>query len=189
MPPAAAATYGTGMLPQTVPQDSRAEPRAYVRGGFGAEMDHANEMAIGYFVTVVGWQRSWINPHEIVHLSGFFAFIALASSPTVRLGPAEAATGARATVARSLMAQGVRAEVLTAHIKSFHARLKEYSALWVGVLKGANSFGAFSARVFERVQIETRSRHGYVEHLNSFPAFCDRRVKAFHASTSRAWTP
>jgi hypothetical protein len=177
------------MLPLPVRDTPRIEPRPYVRGGFGAEIDHANDVTIGYFVSVVGWPESWINPHEVVYLSGFFAFIALASSPTARLGTAEAATGARATVARSLMARGTKAEALTAHIKSFHARLKEYSVLWTGVLKDTNSFGAFSARVFEHVQTEGRSRQGYLEHLNSFPDFCERRIKAFHASTSATWAP
>ena len=36
--------------------------------------------------------RSQIDPHEVVYLAGFFAFIALVSSPSAPLGLAEAAT-------------------------------------------------------------------------------------------------
>jgi hypothetical protein len=54
-------------------------------------------------------------------------------------------------------------------------------------LKSANSFGAFSLRVFENVQSGDKSRQGYFEHLETFPDFCDRRVKAFHAATSTVW--
>ena len=163
------------------------EPQAYVRGGFGGEMDRAYDLAIGHFLALPEWPRSRINPHETVYLTGFLAFIALASSPSARLGTAEATTGARASVARLLMTHGTKAEALTARIKSFHGRLSEYSTLWVGILKGANSFGAFSSRVFENVQVGETSRQGYIEHLNAFPEFCERRIKAFHASSSATW--
>ena len=79
------------------------------------------------------------------------------------------------------MVRGTRAEQLTERIRSFQMRLGEYSALWVGVLKSANSFGAFSLRVFENVQPGDKVRQGYLEHLETFPDFCDRRIKAFHA--------
>jgi len=151
-------------------------------------MDFACFSVTSYFAGLPGWQESQIDQHEIVYLSGFFAFIALVSSPTSRLAPAEAATGARATVARRLMVRGTRAEQLTERIRAFQARLSEYSALWVGVLKSANSFGAFSLRVFENVQAGEKSREGYLEHLETFPDFCERRIKAFHAATSAAWS-
>lgn len=163
------------------------EPQAYVRGGFGGEMDRAYDLTTAHFLGLPEWQPSQVDTLEIVYLTGFLAFIALASSPSARLGSAEAATGARASVARLLMTHGTKAEALTARIKSFHARLNEYSTLWVGTLKGTNSFGAFSLRVFENVQVGDRSRQGYVEHLNAFPHFCERRIKAFHASSSATW--
>src|SRR5512141_124181 len=165
------------------------EPRAYVRGGFGEEMDFACHSVASYFVALPGWKESQINPHEIVYLTGFFAFIALASSPSARLAPAEASTGARATVARSLMVRGVKAELLTQRIRSFQGRLNEYSALWVGVLKSQNTFGAFALRAFENVQAGERTQRGYLEHLNTFPDFCERRIRAFHATVPTGWVP
>ena len=165
------------------------EPRAYVRGGFGDEMDSACASITSHFVGLPGWHEGRISAHEVVFLAGFFAFIALASSPTVRLPPPEAATGARATVARSLMMRGTKAESLTERIKVFHSRLNRYSALWVGVLKNENTFGAFASRAFENVQAEDKTRQGYVEHLNAFPDFCDCRIRAFHASVPKTWVP
>jgi hypothetical protein len=158
------------------------EPRGFVRGGFGDEMDFAYFSVTGYFLGLPGWERRPIDQYEVIYLTGFFAFVALASSPNVRLAPAEAATGARASVARSLMRQGTRSEALAPHIKAFQDRLNEYSALWVGVIKGQNSFGAFASRVFENVQAGDRTRQGYVDHLNMFSDFCERRIKALHTA-------
>jgi hypothetical protein len=158
------------------------EPRGYVRGGFGEEMDFACLSIASHFVDLPGWQESQIDPHEIVYLAGFFAFIALVSSPSAPLGLAEAATGARATVARRLMVRGTKAEMLTERLKWFQARLNKYSALWVGVLKSTNSFGAFASLAFENVQAGDKTRQGYVEHLNTFPDFCERAIRAFHAA-------
>lgn len=159
------------------------EPRGYVRGGFGEEMDLACLSVTSHFVALPGWQESRVDPDEIVYLSGFFAFIALLSSPSAPLGLAEAATGARATVARRLMVRGTRAELLTERVKWFQARLNKYSALWVGVLKSKNSFGAFASLAFENVQAGDRTRQGYVEHLNEFPNFCERTIRSFHAAS------
>ncbi len=178
--------YGNGM-PRSITRVDHTEPQAYVRGGFGEEMDFACFSFTSYFAALPGWQESQIDPHEVVYLAGFFAFVALVSSPSASLPPAEAATGARATVARRLMVRGTKAVLLTERIRSFQMRLGEYSALWVGVLKSANSFGAFSLRVFENVQAGEKSRQGYLEHLETFPAFCERRIKAFHAATSATW--
>ena len=165
------------------------EPRAYVRGGFGEEMDFACRSITSHFVALPGWHQGRISPHEVIFLAGFLAFIALASSPSVRLPPAEAATGARATVARSLMVRGTKAEFLTERIKVFQSRLNRYSALWVGVLKSENTFGAFASYSFDSVQADDKTRQGYVEHLNAFPDFCDRRIRAFHASVPTTWVP
>lgn len=165
------------------------EPRAYVRGGFGEEMDFACFSVTSYFVALPGWEEDQIDPNEIVYLTGFFAFVALVSSPSARLAPAEAATAARATVARSLMVRGTMAELLAERIKSFQTRLNEYSALWVGVLTSENSFGAFALRAFENVQAGHRTRHGYIEHLNMFPDFCERRIRDFHATVPPTSNP
>ena len=162
------------------------EPRGYVRGGFGEEMDLACLSITSHFATLPGWQESQIDPHEVAYLAGFFAFIALVSSPSAPLGLAEAATGARATVARRLMLRGMRAESLNERLKWFKARLSTYSALWVGVLKGTNSFGAFAESAFERVQAGDKTRRGYVEHLNAFPDFCERTIRAFHEAGQRS---
>lgn len=178
--------YGSGMRRLMDGQD-HSEPQAYVRGGFGEEMDFACFSVTSYFAALPGWQEGHVDQSEVVYLAGFFAFIALVSSPSARLGPAEAATGARATVARRLMVRGTKAELLTDRIRAFQKRLSEYSALWVGVLKSENSFGAFSLRVFENVQSGDKSRQGYLEHLETFPDFCERRIKAFHEATSAAW--
>jgi hypothetical protein len=162
------------------------EPRGYVRGGFGEEMDLACLSITSHFAALPGWQESQIDPHEVVYLAGFFAFIALVSSPSAPLGLAEAATGARATVARRLMLRGTRAESLNEHIKWFKARLNKYSALWVGMLKDTNTFGAFGTLVFENVQAGDKTRQGYVEHLNAFPDFCERTIRAFHEAGKRS---
>jgi len=162
------------------------EPRGYVRGGFGEEMDLACLSITSHFAALPGWQESQIDPHEVVYLAGFFAFIALVSSPSAPLGLAEAATGARATVARRLMLRGTRAESLNEHIKWFKARLNKYSALWVGVLKDTNTFGAFGSLAFENVQAGDKTRQGYVEHLNAFPDFCERTIRAFHEAGQRS---
>ncbi|MGE5199934.1 MAG: hypothetical protein ACM3H9_09865 [Rhodospirillaceae bacterium] len=162
------------------------ESRAYVRGGFGEEMDSACLSVTSHFLALPGWNESRINPHEVVYLAGFLAFIALVSSPTAPLGLAEAATGAKATVARRLMLRGARAESLNERLQSFKARLHRYSALWVGVLKGTNSFGAFAESAFDNVQAEDRTRQGYVEHLNAFPDFCEQAIRAFHAAGQRS---
>lgn len=167
---------------------SAIEPRAYVRGGFGEEMDHACLAVTSHFAALPGWNESRIDPHEGVYLAGFLAFIALVSSPTAPLGLAEAATGAKATVARRLMLRGTRAESLNERLKWFKARLHQYSALWVGVLKGTNSFGAFAEAAFKHVQAGDKTRQGYVEHLNAFPEFCERAIQAFHASSQRSDT-
>jgi hypothetical protein len=161
------------------------EPRSYVRGGFGEEMDLACLAITSHFAALPGWQESQVDPHEVVYLAGFFAFIALASSPSAPLPPAEAATGARATVARRLMLRGAPAESLNDRLKRFKARLNKYSALWVGVLKGTNTFGAFAEFAFEHVQAGGRTRNGYVEHMNAFPDFCERTLQAFHAAGQR----
>lgn len=158
------------------------EPRGYVRGGFGDEMDYAYLAVTGYFLGLPGWRARPLDPDEVVYLTGFFAFIALASSPTVRMGPSEASTGARASVARRLMLLGTRTEVLTERIRTFQIRLNEYSALWLGVIKGENSFGAFAERAFQRVQKGDQTRLGYPEHLDAFADFCDRRIKALHSA-------
>jgi hypothetical protein len=158
------------------------EPRGYVRGGFGDEMDYAYLAVTGYFLALPGWRARPLDPHEVIYLTGFFAFIALASSSTVPMTPAEASTGARASAARRLMMLGTRAENLTERIRTFQIRLNEYSALWLGVLKGENSFGAFAERVFERVQAGERTRLGYLEHLNAFAEFCERRIKALQTA-------
>ena len=162
------------------------EPRGYVRGGFGEEMDLACLSITSHFAALPGWQESQIDPHEVAYLAGFFAFIALVSSPTAPLGLAEAATGARATVARRLMLRGTRAELMNERLKWFKARLNKYSTLWVGVLKGTNSFGAFAELAFENVQAGDKTRRGYVEHLNAFPDFCERTIRAFHAAGQRS---
>lgn len=162
------------------------EPRGYVRGGFGEEMDLACLSITSHFAALPGWQESQIDPHEVAYLAGFFAFIALVSSPSAPLGLAEAATGARATVARRLMLRGTRAESLNEHLKWFKARLNRYSALWVGVLKSTNSFGAFAELAFEHVQAGDKTRQGYVEHLNAFPDFCESTIRAFHAAGQRS---
>jgi hypothetical protein len=187
MPSVTVTTYGDGMHRLRARDTPSVEHPAYVRGGFGGEMDRACDLVAGHFLALPEWPQDRTNPHEIVYLTGFLAFIALASSPSVRLGAAEAATGARASVARRLMTHGTKAEALTAQIKSFHARLNEYSTLWVGTLKGVNSFGAFSLRAFENVQVGDTTRQGYLEHLNAFPDVCDRRIKAFHASSAATW--
>ena len=158
------------------------EPRGYVRGGFGEEMDLACLSITSHFTALPGWQENQVDPHEVVYLAGFFAFIALVSSPSAPLGLAEAATGARATVARRLMLRGTRAESLNERLRWFKARLNTYSALWVGVLKSTNSFGAFAESAFEHVQAGEKTRQGYVEHLNAFPDFCERTIRAFHAA-------
>lgn len=158
------------------------EPRGYVRGGFGDEMDYGYLAVTGYFLALPGWRPRPLDPHEVIYLTGFFAFIALASSATVPMSPAEAATGARASVARRLMMLGTRAEELTDRIRTFQARLNEYSALWLGVLKGENSFGAFAERVFDHVQAGEKTRLGYLEHLNAFPDFCERRIRALQTA-------
>ena len=165
------------------------EPGAYVRGGYGEEMDLACLAITSYFVALPGWQESQIDQHEIVCLAGFFAFIALTSSPSAPLGLAEAATGAKATVARRLMMRGTKAESLTDRINSFKRRLNKYSKLWVGMLKGENSFGAFSSLVFRNVQAGEETRQGYVEHLNTFPDFCMQRIRAFHGTAPTTWVP
>lgn len=162
------------------------EPRAYVRGGFGEEMDFACFAINSYFAGLPGWHRSRIDPLEVVYLGGFFAFIALASSPTAKLSPAEAATGARATVARSLMVRGTSSADVTARIRTFQKRLNEYSALWVGVIKGENTFGAFALRALENVQLGDRTREGMLEHLETFAEFCERRIRAFHVTVPAA---
>lgn len=163
------------------------EPRGYVRGGFGEEMDFACLSISSHFAVLPGWQESLIDPHEVVYLAGFFAFIALMSSPGAPLGLAEAATGARATVARRLMLRGTRAESLNERLKCFKGRLNEYSALWVGVLKNTNTFGTFGSLAFENVQAAgDRTRNGYVEHLNAFPDFCERTIRAFHQAGQRS---
>jgi hypothetical protein len=158
------------------------ESRGYLRGGFGEEMDLACLAITSHFVALPGWEESRIDPHEVAYLAGFFAFIALASSPSAPLGVAEAATGAKATVARRLMMRGTTAESLTACIRSYKARLNKYSALWVGMLKSENSFGAFSLLAFENVQTGRKTRDGYAEHLNTFPDFCERTIQAFYAA-------
>jgi len=158
------------------------ESRGYVRGGFGDEMDFAYVSVTDHFLALPGWSRNQINPYEVIYLTGFFAFVALASSPTARLGPAEAATGARASVARSLMLQGTKAAQLSERIRAFQKRLNQYSALWIGVIKGENSFGAFATHVFDNVQIGEKMRDGYLEHLNTFADFCERRIKALHGA-------
>lgn len=162
------------------------EPRGYVRGGFGEEMDLACLSITSHFAALPGWQESQVDAHEVAYLAGFFAFIALVSSPSAPLGLAEAATGARATVARRLMLRGTRAELMNDRLKWFKARLNKYSALWVGVLKDTNSFGAFAELAFENVQAGDRTRRGYVEHLNAFPDFCERTIRAFHAAGQRS---
>ncbi len=40
-------------------------------------------------------------------------------------------------------------------------------------MKSANSFGAFSLRVFEHVQSGDKSREGYLEHLETFRTFAN----------------
>jgi hypothetical protein len=162
------------------------EPRGYVRGGFGEEMDLACLSIASHFAALPGWQESQIDPHEVAYLAGFFAFIALVSSPSAPLGLAEAATGARATVARRLMLRGTRAELMNDRLRWFKARLNKYSTLWVGVLKGTNSFGAFAELAFENVQAGDKTRRGYVEHLNAFPDFCERAIRAFHVAGQRS---
>jgi hypothetical protein len=162
------------------------ETRGYIRGGFGEEMDSACLSITSHFVALPGWSENRIDPHEVVYLAGFLAFIALVSSPTAPLGLAEAATGAKATVARRLMLRGARSESLNERLRSFKARLHQYSALWVGVLKSTNSFGAFAESAFENVQAADRTRQGYVEHLNAFPEFCERTIQAFHAAGQRS---
>lgn len=149
-------------------------------------MDLACLSITSHFAALPGWQESQVDPHEVAYLAGFFAFIALVSSPTAPLGLAEAATGAKATVARRLMLRGSRAESLNERLKWFKARLNKYSALWVGVLKGTNTFGAFAELAFEHVQAGDKTRQGYVEHMNAFPDFCERTIRAFHAAGQRS---
>ena len=60
------------------------EPRGYVRGGFGDEMDFAYVSVTGYFLGLPGWQERHLDPREVIYLTGFFAFIALASRLTRR---------------------------------------------------------------------------------------------------------
>ena len=53
------------------------EPRGYVRGGFGEEMDLACLSITSHFAALPGWQESQLDPPEVVYLAGFFAFIAV----------------------------------------------------------------------------------------------------------------
>ena len=170
-------------LPQHGRQKPASEPQVFVRGGFGEEMDFACSSVNSYFLALPGWQEGDVNPDEVIYLCGFFAFIALASSPTAPLGRAEAATGARATVARSLLVRRTTPDLFAAHLISFKARLHEYSVLWAGILKGESSLGAFASRLFDNVRVGS-TRDGYVEHLTMFPDFFERRIKAFHDSTA-----
>ncbi len=84
------------------------------------------------------------------------------------------------------MLRGTGAESLSDRLKWFKARLNKYSALWVGVLKNTNTFGAFGSLAFENVQAGDKTRQGYVEHLNAFPDFCERTIRAFHAAGQRS---
>ncbi len=170
-------------------QTTATEARGYLRGGFGDEMDYAYLSVTDHFRSLPGWHDRPLNPLEVIYLTGFFAFVALASSPTARLAPAEAATGARASVARSLMLQGTKPAQLTTQIRAFQKRLNQYSTVWIGVIKEERSFGSFASLVFENVQAGERTRQGYVEHLNAFPEFCDRRIKALHAAVPPRATP
>jgi hypothetical protein len=161
-------------------EEDEPEPRAFIRGGYGEEMDVACSSVASFFQSLPGWREEMVNADEVVYLAGFFAFIALASSPSAPLGRAEAATGARATVARRLMVRQGSTDGFSERLGAFKARLNEYSSLWAGVLKGQNSFGAFGTRAFENVRIGGRTRDGYLEHLNGFPEFCERRIRGFH---------
>src|SRR5512135_2574139 len=120
-------------------QDPATEARGYLRGGFGDEMDYAYLSVTDHFRALPGWNGRPLNQLEVVYLTGFFTFVALASSPTARLAPAEAATGARASVARSLMLQGTKPAHLTTQIRAFQKRLNQYSAMWIGVIKEERS--------------------------------------------------
>ncbi len=84
-----------------------------------------------YFAALPGWRE---NRPAGGRLSGRILCIRCPGVlPSATLSPAEAATGARATVARRLMVRGTRTELLGERIKSFQSRLSEYSTLWVGV--------------------------------------------------------
>jgi hypothetical protein len=159
-----------------------AETRGEVRGGFGDDMDFACAAIYAHFRGLPGWQGRSLDDFEVVYLAGFFAFIALASSPKARFHLSESAVGARASVARSLMLHGTPAEALNPRIKAFQVRLNEYARLWVGVLKGENTFGAFATHAFDTVQAGTRTRYGYADHLDTFARFCDQRIHAFHSA-------
>lgn len=159
------------------------EPRAFIRGGFGEEMDLACAAITEHFLSLPGWQATDVSTDEVVHLAGFFAFIALASSPTAPLDQAEAAVGARATVARILLVRHASPAQLNQCLADFKSRLNQYSALWAGVLKGDSSFGTFASCAFENLHIGGRTLDGYLEHLDAFPDFCERRIKAFHEAT------
>ena len=87
MPSGAVTTYGDGMHRLRTRDTPSIEPQAYVRGGFGGEMDRAYDLVTGHFLALPEWPQSRINPHEAVYLTGFLAFIALASSPSARSAP------------------------------------------------------------------------------------------------------
>jgi len=176
-------------LAPAVEERAPEEPRTFIRGGYGEEMDAACAAIAAYFAALPGWQADRVDADEVVHLAGFFAFIALASSATAPLPRPEAATGARATVARRFMFSRATADRLPQQLNAFKRRLNEYSALWAGVLKGSNSFGAFAERVFANVRIGERTRDGYLEHLNGFPGFCERRITAFHEAVAPTSVP
>jgi hypothetical protein len=163
------------------------EPQNFIRGGFGEEMDMACSAITAVFASLPGWGEDFVDPDEVIYLAGFFAFVALASSPTAPLPRAEAAKGAQATVARILMVRRTAKEELGECLKWFKLRLNEYAALWIGVLKSDNSFGAFASKTFDNVRRGDRTRDGYFELLNLFPEFCEKRISAFHEATAGQW--
>lgn len=163
---------------------SAPEPLTYIRGGFGEEMDAACSDITDFFLALPGWHAQAVGSDEVVYLAGFFAFLALASSPTRPLSRGEAAVGARATVARMLMVRRTSNDALAESLLRFKRRLHEYSSLWAAILKGEKSFGAFAATVFENVRVGGRTRDGYGEHLDRFPAYCEARIRAFHEAAA-----
>jgi hypothetical protein len=173
-------------VPGPAAAPAKPAPRAFIRGGFGEEMDAACAAIADYFVALPGWRSEDVHPDEVINLAGFFAFIALASSPVAPLELREAAVGARATVARILLMRRDTPAQLTERLSAFKARLARYSALWAAVLKGEKTFGAFASYAFEKLRTGGRTLDGYVEHLNAFPGFYEARIKAFHEATAPA---
>ena len=160
MPFDAIPIYGSGM-PRSITRQNHTEPQAYVRGGLGEEMDFACFSINSYFAALprlAGSARS-ISTRSSISPASFHSLRWCRRRRPVSVPPKPPPERERLSPGVS-MVRGTRSELLTERIRSFQMRLGEYSALWVGVLKSANSFGAFSLRVFENVQPGDKSRGG-----------------------------